>query len=161
MDKDPVMEAVPDSPADPVAPLRERDAWVPLFSVVAVAVAALAAVLLPARWKNQDERVPASVVAAAPAVGGETALPATGVVKAPPLATHTMGNAAACANCGVVENVIAVHGQAQGEMRAVGFLMNIRMDDGSSRTVEHRGALAAGSRVIVEGESVRAMPRGI
>jgi hypothetical protein len=33
--------------------------------------------------------------------------------------------------------------------------MRIRMDDGSLRTVEQRGALAAGTRVVVEGGSVR------
>jgi hypothetical protein len=33
--------------------------------------------------------------------------------------------------------------------------MHIRMDDGSIRTVQQRGALAPGSRVMVEGETVR------
>jgi hypothetical protein len=43
------------------------------------------------------------------------------------------------------------HEQAQ----PLGFQMHIRMDDGSVRTVQHRGALAAGSRVAVEGGKLR------
>ena len=35
--------------------------------------------------------------------------------------------------------------------------MHIRMDDGSTRTLQQRGALAAGSRVLVEGDSVRVL----
>jgi hypothetical protein len=38
------------------------------------------------------------------------------------------------------------------------FQMRIRMDDGTLRTVEQRGAVAAGSRVLLEGRSVRVMP---
>ena len=49
--------------------------------------------------------------------------------------------------------VVAVHGY--GQPKASGYQMHIRMDDGSTRTVEQRGALAAGSRVVVEGKSVR------
>jgi hypothetical protein len=48
-----------------------------------------------------------------------------------------------------------VHGYAQPQPS--GYQMHIRMDDGSVRTVEQRGALAAGSRVIVERDSVRVL----
>jgi hypothetical protein len=96
------------------------------------------------------------------------------VVKAPPLkpapvtaakspakaaegrsAGGAMGANPACRNCGVVQMVVAVHGY--GQPKASGYQMHIRMDDGSTRTVEQRGALAAGSRVVVEGKSVRAL----
>jgi hypothetical protein len=70
--------------------------------------------------------------------------------------TRALGSDSACAKCGVVETVVAVHGYAQPQ--ASGYQMHIRMDDGSVRTVEQRGALAAGSRVIVERGSVRALP---
>jgi hypothetical protein len=55
----------------------------------------------------------------------------------------------------VVQMVVAVHGYAQPQPS--GYQMHIRMDDGSVRTVEQRGALAAGSRVIVERDSVRVL----
>lgn len=71
-------------------------------------------------------------------------------------ASKATGSNSACAKCGVVETVVAVHGYAQPQ--ASGYQMHIRMDDGSVRTVEQRGALAAGSRVIVERGSVRALP---
>jgi hypothetical protein len=35
------------------------------------------------------------------------------------------------------------------------YQMHIRMDDGSTRTVEQRGALAAGSRVRLEGSTLK------
>ena len=130
---------------------RKREVWLPLFCVALVAVAALAAVLLPGRMKlaSQEAQVAPSRIS-------------SGVVTAPPLrpATQAMGAANACAGCGVVENVIAVHGRAHGKIEAVGFLMSIRMDDGSVRTVEHRGALPAGSRVVVNGDTVRALTAG-
>jgi outer membrane lipoprotein SlyB len=63
--------------------------------------------------------------------------------------TSAMGSASACEKCGVVESVLAANKPGEG------FQMRIRMDDGSLRTVEQRGALAAGTRVVVEGRSVR------
>ena len=79
------------------------------------------------------------------------------VVKAPPLApaTQSMGGPAACANCGVVHMVVAVYDQGKPQPRA--YQMHVRMDDGSVRTIEQRGALAAGSRVVVEGNEIRPM----
>ena len=52
--------------------------------------------------------------------------------------------------------VVAVH--EYGQTKPSSYQMHIRMDDGSTRTVEQRGALAAGSRVVVEGKSVRPLP---
>jgi hypothetical protein len=66
-----------------------------------------------------------------------------------------MGGGAACKTCGVVQTVVAVYDE--GGKKPRGFQMHIRMDDGSLRTVEQRGALAAGSRVLVEGDALKPM----
>jgi hypothetical protein len=68
-----------------------------------------------------------------------------------PMSSNTLGAGPACANCGVVESVAPVSQQGA-------FQMRIRMDDGTLRTVEQRGAVAAGSRVLLEGGSLRVMP---
>jgi hypothetical protein len=77
------------------------------------------------------------------------------VVKAPPLnsrdparATHSAGAAPACRNCGVVESVAAKHPSA--------YQMRVRMDDGTLRSIEQPAAFPAGSRVVLEGGTVRA-----
>ncbi|GAB2583466.1 hypothetical protein GCM10027034_14540 [Ramlibacter solisilvae] len=67
--------------------------------------------------------------------------------------THVMGGAPACPNCGVIETVVAMH--EHGDAQPSGYQMHIRMDDGSVRTVQHRGALPAGSRVALEGGRLR------
>ena len=93
--------------------------------------------------QQQQQRI------AAPAANAE-------VVKAPPLkapATNSMGGAPACKECGVVQMVVAVYDHGGKEPRA--FQMHVHMDDGTVRTIEQRGALAAGSRVVVDGNSVR------
>jgi hypothetical protein len=77
---------------------------------------------------------------------------------APQGGTATMGSPAACVNCGTVEMVVAV--LESGKPNASGYQMHIRMDDGMLRTVEQRGALAAGSRVRIEGGIVRALAPG-
>ncbi len=142
-----------------------RETLVPTLAVVAVAVTAVVTSVVVGRTD-------------APAVVAQQADPSAaqqGVITAPPLkpsadknaqapvqkgesaaGTHSMGAAAACRNCGVVQTVVAVHGY--GDPKASSYQMHIRMDDGSTRTVEQRGALAAGSRVIVEGSSIRALP---
>jgi hypothetical protein len=139
-----------------------KEAWVPAFAVGAVAIVAMTAALMSAR---PDAPEPAAEL------GDAQATSRKGVVRAPPLkpttiaaepqgqdigagnTTRGMGAAAACRNCGIVQMVVAVHGYAQ--PRASGYQMHIRMDDGSTRMVEKRGALAAGSRVVVEGDAVR------
>jgi len=132
------------------APGRARK-LVPALAVAAVALTAL----LSAVMATRPESRPAAVSAEAPIEGREAA--SAKVVKAPPLVA-TMGAPAACVNCGVVEAVVAVQGHARGERQTVGYLMHIRMDDGTRQVVEHRGAMAAGSRVQVERGVVRVMP---
>ena len=66
-----------------------------------------------------------------------------------------MGAAPVCRDCGVVQMVVAVFDD--GKKRPSEYQMHIRMDDGSIRTVQQRGALAAGSRVMVQGETVRVL----
>jgi hypothetical protein len=147
MSPDPTPEPgnmLPDDP--PPDPPRGRAAsYAPKLAVIAVAGAAVAAAIMSTR----TEAPGADSVSSVPPPQQQA------VVRAPPLAagsaTSTMGAARACDRCGVVESVTAAPpGQS--------FRMRIRMDDGSLRTVEQRGALAAGTRVVVEGESVRLMP---
>ncbi|MEO5669416.1 MAG: hypothetical protein ABIR26_01890 [Ramlibacter sp.] len=126
--------------------------WIPALAVAAVALTAVLAAVMVDPAGAHDEGALAEAPATMLKTGGQD------VVKAPPLATRTMGADAACANCGVVESVVAVEGVAFGQRQTVGYLMQIRMDDGSRRLVEHRGAMAAGSRVLVEGGSLRSVP---
>ncbi|MCM2251690.1 MAG: hypothetical protein NDJ19_04980 [Ramlibacter sp.] len=121
---------------------------VPTLAVVTVVVAALAATVMVTRddWQEANR----------PAVLGKTGRDVVRapplVVRAPPLAkSDALGAGPACRNCGVVEAVAPL--EAQG-----GFQMRVRMDDGSTRTVEQRGAVPAGSRVLLERGSLRVMP---
>ena len=127
----------------------ERESLVPVLAVMAVAVVAVAAAVMV---KRADTDAPREV---ALDPGRPAAVQQAEVVKAPPLhpPTQAMGGAAACKSCGVVEMVVAV--QDAGHKRTRGYQMHIRMDDGTERTIEQRGALAAGSRVVVEGSSVK------
>ena len=136
---DPKLDESP-HPLRPRRPPRNH-MLVPSVAVVAVAVAALAAALMSKHGDVQDSQP----VVAAP-------VPRQEVVHAPPLnPTATMGAApAACQNCGIVESVAAAPDKR--------FQMRIRMGDGSLRTVERRGALPAGSRVVLEGENLRLLP---
>ena len=113
------------------------------MAVGAVAIAAIAAAVMV---KRADQ---------APAPVALSADPPQ-VVTAPPLMapdTRSMGGAAACDSCGVVQMVVAVNDAGTNTPRA--YQMHIRMDDGSTRTIEQRGALAAGSRVKVQGGSIK------
>lgn len=117
---------------------------VPRLAVSAVAVVAVLAAIMVKR--ADDPAVAQNSVAADPAQ----------VVMAPPLTapdTKSMGAAAACKGCGVVQMVVAVNDPGGTKPRA--YQMHIRMDDGSVRTIEQRGALPAGSRVQVEGSKVK------
>ena len=128
-------------PSTKDAPSR-RETLLPTVAVSAVAVAAVVAAVMV---KHTDDPAAYSTAGAQPAK----------VVTAPPLApdTKSMGGASACKTCGVVQMVVAVNAAGRSEPRA--YQMHIRMDDGSTRTIEQRGALAAGSRVQVEGSSVK------
>jgi hypothetical protein len=144
----------------------KADKLVALCAVGVVTVASLGAALVAGR---QD---PAQAVVA----GAGPVDPSANqkdVVTAPPLktpaamvaqnsmqassrtATNAMGAAPVCRDCGVVQIVVAVY--EHGEPRPNGFQMHIRMDDGRIRTVQQRGALAAGSRVMVDGETVHVL----
>jgi len=127
-----------------------RESLVPTAAVIAVAAIAVAAAVMVKRAETSSPQQ-AIVEPARPVVNAE-------VVKAPPLAgpaAHVMGGAPACSECGVVHMVVAVYEQGKPQPRA--YQMHIRMDDGSVRTIEQRGALAAGSRVILEGGAVKPM----
>ena len=151
--------------AGPQSPPPGRmQALVPTIAVLAVAVAAIAAAVMsrheheaaPPQWVERGISSPLAraVVQAPPAV--VTAPPLRPAPRAPGTATandtRTMGAAPGCRNCGTIESV-AVSRSAP----ARAFEMRIQMDDGSTRTIEQRGALAAGSRVVLEGSSVRTL----
>ena len=126
----------------------QRESLVPALAVGAVAAVAIAAAVMVKRGESETP-VPVSREAAAPIADVQ-------VVHAPPLKapdTKAMGGAPACQSCGVVQMVVAVHDRGAKEPRA--FQMHVRMDDGTVRTIEQRGALAAGSRVVVEGDSIK------
>lgn len=140
--------------------LRRVERWVPTFAVVLVAVTAVATALMSSRFDDsvaspevETPADPAHVVQAPPLKGPPPAQAAAADRDRPD--TAAMGGPGACRNCGVVEMVVAVHGYAQ--PTASGYQMHIRMDDGSVRTVEQRGALAAGSRVVVDRNAVRVL----
>jgi hypothetical protein len=141
----------PNDEDKPFAPPPSRgETLVPALAVVAVAVVAVAAAVMARR----DEAAPQ------PQFAQQATRPvaAAEVVHAPPLAepdTRAMGSARGCRDCGVVQMVVAVYDHGRKQPRA--FQMHVRMDDGSLRTVEQRGALAAGSRVVVDGSTVRPM----
>ena len=166
MSPDPAPDPGNTSPADPPPGLPQGPAasYAPKLAVLAVAGAAVAAAFMGTRSDAPDT----DAVSAAPP-------PRQAVVRAPPLVvtapplkgaaaaakrssqgsggrdTSAMGAAPACGRCGVVESV-------QAASPGHSFQMRIRMDDGSTRTLEQRGALAAGTRVVVDGGSIRLMP---
>ena len=142
--------------------LRRAERWVPTLAVVLVAVTAVATALMSSRFDdtvaNQEAETPADpahVVQAPPLKGAPPSVTQAAAADPGRPDTATMGGPRACRNCGVVEMVVAVHGYAQ--PKASGYQMHIRMDDGSVRTVEQRGALAAGSRVVVDRDAVRVL----
>jgi hypothetical protein len=144
-----------------------RESAVPAFAVVIVVAAALAAALMQTESDPRDaarptavSKVPEGMVAAPPLVVQAPPLhsPPDGANRSashrlgdPPAPTNALGAAAACRNCGVVESVAMLD-------RQEGYRMRIRMDDGTVRTIAQRGALPAGSRVLLDGNSVRVRP---
>ena len=146
-------------PTDPEERLRRRETLVPAFAVTAVAaVAVVTAVMVRHAETNSPQQAILEPSRQAQEQGAVRPAPSekAEVVVAPPLkrpATNALGAPAACDRCGVVEMVVAVYDHGKPAPR--GYQMHVRMDDGSVRTVEQRGALAAGSRVVVDGQSVR------
>jgi hypothetical protein len=138
---------------------KQQYTWVPTAAVTAVAFVAVTAALVVAHDQlGRESARQSSQVAATSSAPQEVVRAPPLVVKAPPIArdrkgTNAMGAGPACVNCGVVKTVVANH--AGPSARDASYLMEIRMDDGTLRTIEHRGALPAGSRVIVEGQSIK------
>jgi hypothetical protein len=135
---------------DNEAPPTRRETLIPALAVAAVALAAVAAAVMVQRTETQVQQKVA-------AESRQPQAPSRDVVHAPPLRSpaQAMGGGAACKTCGVVQTVVAVYDEGGKTPR--GFQMHIRMDDGSLLTIEQRGALAAGSRVLVEGKSLKPM----
>jgi hypothetical protein len=138
---------------------------VPTAAVVTVVVAAVATTLVVTYSEHDEASRPSAVslngqdvvrapplVVQAPRLTGQAqaSKPAERQAGKGTVASNAMGAGPSCSTCGVVESV-AANGRGA-------FQMRIRMDDGSMRTVEQRGAMAAGSRVVLEGSSVRAAP---
>src|SRR3569623_2171705 len=145
------MESSSEEEAPPTPP-TPRETLVPAMAVAAVAVIAVTAAVMV---KRADETPAAPVVArAAPAAPVANADVVMAPPRAPP-ATRAMGGAPACKDCGGVQMGVAVYDHGAKEPRA--YQMHVRMDDGTVRTIEQRGALAAGSRVVVEGSALRPM----
>jgi hypothetical protein len=152
-------------PQGPDAPGRWRlETRVPTLAVVAVTVTAVITAVMvnrngsPAAQQAADVSVSQQSVVTAPPLKLAQPIAAEAPDQSGPVpaASNAMGATAACRNCGVVQMVVAVH--EYGQPKPGSYQMHIRMDDGSTRTVEERGALAAGSRVVVEGKSVRPLP---
>jgi hypothetical protein len=170
MDSDVNSQAPGDAGARSIWRERLRDSrnLVPTLAVVVVVVTALAATVAVTHpdWQEASRppamskadldvvRAPPLVVKAPPMKESpKSAGQAKRQAPAAPLASNALGAGPACSNCGVVESVAMVNQHGS-------FQMRIRMDDGTVRTVEQRGALAAGSRVLLEGGTVRIMPAG-
>jgi hypothetical protein len=150
-------------PRRPDARARWRlETIVPTLAVVAVSVTAVITAVMVSRNGSPIVQQAASVsrqsVVTAPPLNLAPPTPAEAPAQSgpSPAASNAMGATAACRNCGVVQMVVAVH--EYGQPKPSSYQMHIRMDDGSIRTVEQRGALAAGSRVMVEGKAVRPLP---
>jgi hypothetical protein len=154
------------------APASARPSWrqrldadkstLPAAAVAAMAVVSVATAVMMSRQQSTPDNVrPPPAVAANQDVVKAPPL----VVKAPPLnrptqvaqaraprdaaqATHSAGAGAACRNCGVVESVAS--------SRPSAYQMRVRMDDGSVKSIEQPAAFPAGSRVVLEGGTVRA-----
>ena len=67
---------------------------------------------------------------------------------------HGNGRAAATV-LGAAGGAYAGHAIEKNRVRYTAYVMHIRMQDGSMRTVEQRGAIAKGSHVVVEGNTAR------
>jgi hypothetical protein len=126
--------------------------------VSAVAVASVMAAVMQMRANAEREARPVTASASGAVVQAPplTSLSAHARHPARPARSDHMRAAIACAECGVVEAVLPVSPPAP--RHAAAYQMRIRMDDGSLRTVEQRGALAAGSRVLVAGGAVHLLP---
>lgn len=127
----PHARATADDVPPPSGGRPDREGVVAALAVTAVTVAAVLAAVMHAPPGGRPD-------APRPALAGE-----------PVQAHHT--RLAACTECGVVEAVVPPGPET------TAWRLRIRMDDGTTRTVEQRGALAAGARVMVAGGSIRVL----
>lgn len=118
--------------------------WISTVAVAAVAVAALATTWVSTRPLTLESGRPVQPLQMS-------------VVKAPPMAaptTATLGGPpawTACAQCGVVEGVRVVDNHAA-------FVLDVRMADGSLRTLRQATPVATGVTVIVQGGMAQPVP---
>ena len=113
----------------------EASARIPAIAVVVVAVTAVVTAVMVTQTDRQRAGSQARVI------GGADA------------AAKAQGASPACSDCGVVQWVVTLERPEKEWTPA--YQMLIRMDDGSLRTVQQDGALAAGSRVVVAGGAAR------
>jgi hypothetical protein len=166
MDPDQSTEAPAASP--PGARVSWRKRWhvdrasIPAAAVAAMAVVSVTTAVMMSRQRTATEDArPLSAVAQtrrnveapplvvkAPPLNPPGKVAQAGSSRDPARATHSAGAAAGCRNCGVVESVAAKHPSA--------YQMRVRMDDGTLRSIEQPAAFPAGSRVVLEGGTVRA-----
>jgi len=142
--------------------VRHSKALIPTFAVMAVAIAALAAALAGTRLGAQAPETRVAAATPQPAVVAPTpenkVQPAPVKVAQQPAAKPVPARAAACANCGVVESVVAVQRQAPVEGIAgtpvtvgtvaggvVGGLLGNQIGSGSGRTAATVLGVAGGA----------------
>lgn len=128
--------------------LRRSKALIPTLAVMGVTVMALAAALVV----NNSGAQPGGTTVGLGTVAG-------GVVGG------LLGNQVGGGNGKTAMTVLGVAGGAfagntiEKNMKKVTvYQMRVRMNDGSLRTVEQAGAIQSGSRVIVEGNTLRLAP---
>ncbi|HVZ46263.1 MAG TPA: hypothetical protein VHA82_20835 [Ramlibacter sp.] len=121
-----------------------RGRWISAAAVAAVATVALAAAWVTVRplqlqvqehAGRPDRPLDLPVVRAPP-------------IDASPSDTSASGGPPACRDCGLVEAVAV-------QERHTRFEVRIRMDDGSTRTLQQAVPVLAGSRVVVRGGVAR------
>ena len=158
-------------------PMRRR------CTAVAVAVAAVAAVLSPAtssaravagthsRLVQADECRNCGVVQSVTVVqrqGQPRGIAGTQVTPGMAIGGvvgGVLGNQVGHGNGRAAATVLGAAGGAyagnaieKSRVRYTAYVMNIRMHDGSMRSIEQRSAMAKGSRVLVEGNTARLAP---
>ena len=139
MSPDPSADAEAASAAEPEPKRRaDRPSFIPTLAVVAVAIAAVAAAFMGTRTDTPEAK---------PAACSCPRRRKRWCVRQPLRERHGRRDRRARSAASSNRCSPAKPGDT--------FQMRIRMDDGSLRTVEQRGALAAGTRVVVEGGSVR------
>ena len=138
---------------------------VPTVAVVAVAIASLVTAVMMSRQEpapgnarpaaslsesRQVVKAPPLMVTAPPLRSPQRLVQARRAGSGPSLNTQAAGAGPGCRNCGVVESIAS--------NRPSTYQLRVRMDDGTVKFVEQRGAFPAGSRVVLEGGTLKAAP---